>query len=126
MAQDKYKINGREIWQPDEDVSYTWETTYTSDSTRSQSGKGHFTPMFTVHQYGYSASNVPVSEVAWMLSVISSGEPFTFHLWSSRHGGWEDIKCYVGKGSNCTIGTLEEGRETYSKFAFNATEVDAV
>lgn len=126
MAQDKYKINGQEIWQPDKDVAYAWETTYTEDSSRAQSGKGHFTPMFTVHQYQYSASNVPVAEVTRILQIISTGKSFTFHVWSPRHGAWKDLKCYVGKSSDCTIGELVQNREKYSKFAFNATEVDAV
>lgn len=126
MAQDRYKINGREIWQPDKDISEAWETTYTEDSSRSQTGKGKFTPMFTTWQHQYSASNIPISEVTWMINVISTGKPFTLHTWSPRHGAWKDLKCYVGKSSDCTIGSLKEDEEIYKSFAFNATEVDAV
>ena len=35
MAQDKIKMNGTVIWQPDKDMGYSFETTYTEGSTRS-------------------------------------------------------------------------------------------
>lgn len=125
MAQDRYKINGREIFQPDKDLSLAWETTYTDDSSRTQDGKGHFTPLFTVYQHGYSASHVPVAEATWIISVISTGAPFILHGWSPKYGEWRDINCYVGKSADCTVGSLEDGKEYYTTFAFNATEVDA-
>ena len=50
MAQDYIKINGVKIWQPDCDIAVALETTYTQGSTRAQSGKGKFTPMFTVER----------------------------------------------------------------------------
>ena len=62
MIQDKIKMNGTVIWQPDKDMGYSFETTYTEGSTRSQAGEGHFTPMFTVEQYSYKASNIPIEE----------------------------------------------------------------
>ena len=51
MAQDYIKINGVKIWQPDCDIAVALETTYTQGSTRAQSGKGKFTPMFTVERF---------------------------------------------------------------------------
>ena len=36
--QDVFKINGIVVAQPDEELGYSWETTYTDDSTRTQTG----------------------------------------------------------------------------------------
>lgn len=47
MAQDRMRINGEDIWQPDEGLQYNTETTYTEDSTRVMTGAAHFTPLFT-------------------------------------------------------------------------------
>lgn len=125
MAQDCYKINGSKIWQPDRDIEYSWETTYTEDSGRDMNGSGHFTPMFTVRQYSYTASNIPVAEVAKILKIIDGGRKFTLHTWSPRDAKWKDVICYVGQSQGCTIGTLESGQERYTSFSFNCTEVDA-
>lgn len=125
MAQDRYAINGRIIHQPDADIPDAWETTYSEDSCRSQGGSGHFTPLFTVWRHTYKATHIPVSEATWIIQTISTGLPFTYHCWSSKYGGWVDLECYVGKSTDCVIGRLEEGREYYSSFSFNATEVDA-
>jgi hypothetical protein len=125
MDQDRYKINGIEIFQPDKDVEYSWETTYTSDSTRAQNGEGHFTPLFTVRQYSYSASDIPAKEVAKILQIIDGGEPFIFHVWSPRDADWKDVKCYVGKGDNLSIRNLSKDYEICGLFSFNATVVNA-
>lgn len=124
MAQDKIKFNGLEIYQPDKDMAYSFETTYTDDSTRSQAGNGHFTTMFTVEQYSYSATNIPVKEVTKILQIIAKGKSFTLHHYSLYHGAWRDDKFYVGKSGNLTIGTLDEGKEYLSELSFNLTGVD--
>ena len=34
MAQNKIKFNDVDIFQPEKDIGYAWETTYTADSGR--------------------------------------------------------------------------------------------
>lgn len=82
MIQDRIKMNGTVIWQPDKDMGYSFETTYTEGSTRSQAGEGHFTPMFTVEQYSYKASNIPVELSCGMpvQDAASLWEPFLFYM----------------------------------------------
>lgn len=121
MAQEKYKINGIEIFQPDEDLGWDFETTYTEDSTRTQDGEGHFTEMFTVESFQYQASHVPVAE--WTkISQMIVGQKFELYAWNPHFGKWKTHKCYVGKGS-LVIGTLENDYETYSSISFNMVDV---
>ncbi len=61
-AKERFTLNSQTIWQPDEDWVFPGNHV-SKDSTRSQGGTGHFTPMFTVEQFAYTASNVPVAEV---------------------------------------------------------------
>lgn len=122
--QDRIRMNGIAIWQPDKNMAYSFETTYTEDSTRSQSGNGHFTPMFTVEQYGYSATNIPREEATKILQIIAKGQRFTLHHYSMYYGGWRDDTFYVGKSGNLRIGTLSENEEFLSELSFNMTGVE--
>lgn len=121
MAQKKYKINNVEIWQPDTELSWDFETTYTPDSTRTQDGVGHYTEMFTTESFGYEASHVPVAE--WTkISQMIVGKKFDLFAWNPHFGRWKTMRCYVGKGS-LKIGTLEENGEKYSSISFNMVDI---
>lgn len=117
-AKERFTLNSQTIWQPDKDLGYSLETTYTKDSTRSQGGTGHFTPMFTVEQFAYTASNVPVAEVTKILQIIGKGKSFTLHAFSPYYGEWRNALFYVGKG-NLSIGILSEDQKTISSLTFN-------
>ena len=119
--QDKIRMNGIEIFQPDADLAYNFETTYTSDSTRLQSGEANFNTMFTAEQLGYSATEIPMEEATRILQIVAKGEPFTLHYFSLYYGGWRDAPFRVGKSGNLTIGSLENGNETLSMLSFNMT-----
>lgn len=121
MTQQKYLINGVEIWQPDQDLDWNYETTYTEDSTRTQDGVGHFTEMFTTESFAYQASHVPVAEWAKMAQMII-GRKFDLYAWNPYFGRWMTMRCYVGKGT-LNIGTLEEGHERYSSISFNMVDI---
>ena len=68
--QDYIKLNDKVIVQPDEGLQYSFETTYTEDSTRVQSGRIYATPMFTVESFGYTATWVPAAEMTKILQII--------------------------------------------------------
>ena len=121
MAQEKYKINDVEIWQPDQDLGWDFETTYTEDSTRVQTGEGYFTEMFTTESFAYQASHVPVAE--WTkISKMIVGKKFNLYAWNPHFGKWRTHRCYVGKGS-LSIGTLEENYEKYTNISFNMVDI---
>lgn len=122
MAQQKYLINGIEIFQPDQDLSWNFETTYTEDSSRTQDGIGHFTEMFTTESFQYQASHVPVSEWSKMSRMIV-GKKFDLYAWNPHFGRWKTHRCYVGQGS-LNIGTLEENGEYYSSISFNMVDIN--
>lgn len=123
MAQEKIKINGIEIFQPDEGLSYDFETTYAEDSGRVQSGKMHASPLFTVEALGYEVTDIPVYDAAVILQQIATGKFFTLHYFSPYKNAWQDAKFYVGKGS-LSIGRLTANEERISSLSFNMIGVD--
>ena len=118
--QDKIKINGREIFQPDEGLESSFETTYTEDSTRLQSGEANFVPLFTVEQFSYSATDVPLAEASYILQQIIKGEAFNLHYFSPYYGTWRDGVFRVGQGQ-FEIGSVKEDEERISSLTFNMT-----
>lgn len=118
--QDTIKINGVEIWQPDKGLQSNFETTYSSDSGRVQSGKMHATPLFTVEQFSYTATDIPVENAKEIIQMIIKGNPFTLHYFSTYYGEWRDDIFRVGKGQY-SIGSLKEGGERLESLSFNMT-----
>lgn len=118
--QNMITINGIEIFQPDEGLNYNFETTYSSDSTRVQSGQAHFTPLFTVEQLGYTATDIPVADAKLIIEQIIKGHAFTLHYYSVYYGAWRDAKFRVGKGQ-FAIGSLVNGEERLTSLSFNMT-----
>lgn len=114
------------IRQPDADLVYNFETTYTSDSTRLQSGALSAKAMFTIEQLGYEASRVSVAEMRTILGFIVKGKPFYLRYFNPVTGSWATGRqFYVGKGE-LQIGTLDENKEYYDSLSFNMTSVDPI
>ena len=125
MAQEYIKMNGEIIAQPDEGLGYDFETTYTEDSTRVQSGKLHASAMFTVESLSYKASWLSAAEASRILRIVDKGRPFTLHYFSLHYGAWRDGRFYVGKGS-LVIGRLNESAEMVDELSFNMIGVDPI
>lgn len=124
LAKEMIKMNGIAIHQPDKDMAYSFVTTYSEGSNRTQYGDGRFTPLFTVEQYGYSAKDIPASKVTEILRIIAKGKTFTLHHYSLYHAAWRDDPFYVGKSGNITIGELSEDGKRVSELSFNMTGVN--
>ena len=118
--QDKIRINDIEIFQPDEGLKSSFETTYTEDSTRLQTGEANFVPLFTVEQFSYSATDIPVADASVILQQVIKGEMFKLHYFSPFYGAWKDGMFRVGQGQ-FSIGTVEENGEKLSSLTFNMT-----
>lgn len=123
--QDYIRMNNEKIRQPDEGLGFEFETTYTEDSTRVQSGVGHFTPMFTVESFSYEAAGVTIAEMKTILQIVAKGKYFTLHYFSPYYGAWRDDTFYVGKGS-LAIGTLRADEELYDSLSFNMIGVNPI
>lgn len=123
---EKIQMNGTVIWQPDKDMAYSFATTYSEGSNRTQYGNGRFTPLFTVEQYGYSAKNVPQAEATRILKIIAKGYTFTLHHFSLYYGTWRNDPFYVGKSGSITIGELSPDRKYISSLSFNMTGVNPI
>ena len=118
--QDVIKINGIEIWQPDKGLQSNFETKYSSDSTRVQSGVMHATPLFTVEQFRYAATDIPVSDASVILQQVIKGNSFTLHYFSPYYGIWRDDTFRVERGQ-FSIGNLKEDEERLESLTFNMT-----
>ena len=126
--QEQYTINpgaNQIILRPDGGLTHSFETTYSSDSTRSQNGVGHFTNMFTVESFGYKESGMSKQKMSQILQAVAPGRTFIFHYYSPFYGTWRDDEFYVGKGS-LVIGELPEGAELFTSLSFNIIGVNPV
>ncbi len=123
MAQEYIRMNEKVILQPDEGLGYDFETTYTEDSTRVQSGVLHASAMFTVEAFSYEATWVSLTDMRDILQIVAKGRPFTLHYFSPYYGVWRDGRFYVGKGS-LAIGRLNEAEERFESLSFSMIGVD--
>lgn len=125
MEQEKITFNGVAIKQPDKGLGYDFETTYTEDSTRVQSGVLHSTPLFTVESFSYSASWLTIQEMKQILQIVAKGKSFQMHYFSPYYGKWRDDTFYVGKGS-LSIGILRKDKEMFESLSFNIVGVNPI
>ena len=124
MAQELIKFNNTVIAQPDEGLGFDFETTYTEDTTRVQSGVLHASPMFTVEAFSYeNTRGLTVSEMKTILQIIAKGGSFTMHYFSPYYGQWRNDSFYVGKGS-LSVGSLSADGERFDSLAFNIIGVN--
>lgn len=124
MEQEKITINGIAFRQPDEEMPYDFETTYTEDSARVISGPLHDTPLFTVERFTYSVSRISAEEMSKLLQNIVA-QHFMLHYFSPYYGTWRDDEFYVGKGS-LKIRRVIKDSEHYSGISFNMVGVNPI
>lgn len=117
------KINGVKIYQPDENMACSFQTTYTEDTTRVQNGQLHLTPMFTVEQVAYSVTDIPTDKASEILQMIIKGQKFKLHYFSLYYNAWRDAEFYVGQGQ-FSIGSLSEDNMHLDSLSFNMTGVN--
>lgn len=125
MAQDYMKINDTVIRQPDEGLGYSFETTYSEDTNRTQSGRLVASPMFTVEAFFYKASFLTKAEVKTILQLVAKGKPFDLYCFSPYYGAWRTDKFYVGKG-DLEIGRLNAKTELFDSLSFNMIGVTPI
>lgn len=131
MAQDKIKLRKKstdswtEIRQPESGMGYSFETTYTADTTRDQKGRLHSTAMFTVESFSYEAKNLTKLEMSTILNFVAKGKTFYMHYFSPYYGVWRTDKFYVGQGS-LSIGRLRESDEKFDSLSFNIIGVTPI
>ena len=90
MAQEYIKIrkSASDDWlvlpQPDSGaLSYDFETTYTEDSGRTQTGAAVVSPLFTVEALGYSRASISKTMLSQILKIIAKGQRFQLHYFSA-------------------------------------------
>lgn len=116
-------MNSTKIKQPDSGLGYNFETTYSEDSVRVQSGVLHVSPMFTVEGFTYTASQLTADEMKTILKIIATGKPFELHYLSAYYGEWRDDSFYVAKGS-LSVGSWKADEERYDSLSFNMIGVN--
>lgn len=118
MAQEKVSFNGKVTKQPDAGLGFDFETTYTEDSGRIQTGVANITPMFTVESFSYTATDLTLEEMSEILHIVAKGEFYTMHYLSPYYGRWRDDTFYTGRGT-LVIGSWKENEERYESLSFN-------
>lgn len=119
----KIKINNVPIWDPDKDMQYNFATTYSEASQRTQYGKALPVPLFTVEQYEYKATNIPLVEANRIIRLIAKGKKFLLYHYSIYHMEWREDYFYVGKGQ-MNIGRISDDHSYLTELSFNMTGVD--
>ncbi len=125
MAQEYYTINDKKIKQPLELMPFQFATTYTEDTTRTQDGKMHSTPLFTVESFSYSAKGLTAKEMSQFLQLVGKGKIFNFHYFSPYYGVWRTDKFYVGQGS-LQIRRVNEKAEHFDGVSCNIIGVNPI
>ena len=116
-------LGGVEIAQPDT-LGYSFETTYTSDSGRVQSGLAVTTPMFTVESFSFGYSFLTLAQARQILQIIMPGKAVDMHYPSVYYGGWRTSAVSQGGGFYCgrgqvSWGTIIVNEEIVEDFQFN-------
>lgn len=122
MAQQKIKISGIEIAQPNE-YKPNLATTSTSDSDRDQTLVMHNTPIGTVESYSLKWSNIKADKVAQILSLVLNKPSFEVHYFDVISGTWKKGMFYASNFSSSAV-TLEEGEEWYDDLSFNIVGIN--
>lgn len=117
MAQHRLLLNGIDVKQPDAGLVFNFETTYTEDSGRIQTGVANITPMFTVEAFEYTATDLTMQEMSELLHIVARGEIYTMHYLSPYYGRWRDDEFYTGQGSLSAF-TWKEDEERYDSISF--------
>ena len=125
MAQEYILMNGIRITQPDEGLGYSFETVFTEDSKRAQSGKLHASAMYTVESLSFEASFLSFAQAQQILQVVARGGNFTLRYPSLYYGEWRDAEFYVQKGS-LKIGRVNIGEESVDSLSFQMIGVTPI
>lgn len=117
--------DGVRIVQPDSGLGFNYETTYTDDSGRLQSGTAVVAPLFTVRSYSYSRSRPTVAEVKQILGYIGKGAKYELFAFDPLTASWKWDVFYTGQGT-MSIGYLSSSGGIYDSFSFNAVGVNPI
>lgn len=124
----RFSADGGASWidvaQPDE-LGWSFETTYTEDSGRVQSGPAVVGAMFTVEAFSFGYSFLSLASAHAIAALIVKGEPVLMHYPSVYYNGWRNDYFYVGKGQT-NWGTIRAQEEMVEDFSFNAVGVNPI
>ncbi len=124
----KFSSDGGSTWttiaQPDK-LGYSFETTYTEDSGRVQSGKATVSPMFTVEAFSLGYEFLTLAEAYTIIQFILKGGKIKVQYPSVYYNGWRTGEFYVGRGST-NWGTILVGEEIVEDFQFNLVGVNPI
>lgn len=105
-------IDGWNTVQPST-FDYDFQTTSSSDSGRTMSGRANVSVLFTVEAFTVEYRNLTPNQASAILQRIvqTPSKPyFSLYYFSPYYGQWRTAQFYVGEGS-LKIKTLEQGSE---------------
>lgn len=123
--QDRIKMNGTAIFQPDSGLGYGYTTSYGDDNKETQDGVKHGTVISTHESLTYTATGIPCSAAATILQIIAHGGTFTLHYYSVHLNTWRNDTFRVPQTS-ISIGSLIEGGEMLDSLSFTMEGVHPI
>ena len=122
---EKIKINGIEIKQPLKGLGYDFQTVYSSESARVQSGRDYTTPVATIETFTYSAANMTAAEMSQILQLVMKGGAITLHYFSPYYGYWRD-DTFIVKSGSLKVNNWIANEERYDSLSFKLEGVNPV
>ena len=117
----KFKINGRPMYAPDNEMNFSYEDIDSSDAGRTEDGVMHRSPVrYKVGTWGFSYSQITEEEKQYMESLFPDAPTFVFtHPSRTDSSTTEDTVCYRSKYS---LSWYNASKGLWRNYKFNIIE----
>lgn len=118
---DKFKINGRPMYAPDNEMDFSFEDIDSSDAGRTEDGVMHRSPVrFKVGTWSFKYSSMTEAEIQYMESLFPDTATFEFTHPSRRNSNVpETTICYRSKYS---LSWYSARKGKWHNYTFNIIE----
>lgn len=117
----KFKINGKPMYAPDNDMGFSFEDIDSSDSGRTEDGVMHRSPVrFKVGTWEFKYSSLTEEEVQYMESLFPDAANFQFTHPSRKNSNESEVStCYRTKYS---LSWYNVKKGIWKNYTFNIIE----
>lgn len=118
---DKFKINGKPMYAPDNDMSFGFEDIDSSDAGRTEDGVMHRSPVrYNVGKWGFKYSSLTEAEMQYMESLFPNAPTFEFTHPSRLNSSASVVStCYRSKYS---LSWYNAKKGVWKNYTFNIIE----
>lgn len=118
---DKFKINGKPMYAPDNEMEFSFEDIDSSDAGRTEDGVMHRSPVrYKVGTWGFTYSQITEEEKQYLESLFPDEPTFVFtHPGRKNSNEVEETVCYRSKYS---ISWYSASKRLWRNYKFNIIE----